>query len=67
LGAGFELIQGGAKLYFWFHDPFTGRDAMLKGSDENEATIKSTKDWSGADEPPGCALSAPLPDSRGLR
>ena len=41
LGAGFELIVGGGKLYFWFYDPFTGRDAMLKGSDQDEATIEN--------------------------
>jgi hypothetical protein len=45
LGAGFELIVGGGKLYFWFYDPFTGRNAMLGGSDENEATIENTKGW----------------------
>jgi hypothetical protein len=43
LGAGFELIKDGGKLYFWFYDPFTGRDAMLKGSDEDEATIENAK------------------------
>jgi len=43
LGAGFELVMGGGKLYFWFYDPFTGRNAMLKGSDENEATIENAK------------------------
>lgn len=41
LGSGFELIVGGGKLYFWFYDPFTGRDAMLKGSDQDEATIEN--------------------------
>jgi hypothetical protein len=41
LGAGFELIVGGGKLYFWFYDPFTGRDAMLEGSDQDEATIEN--------------------------
>jgi len=41
LGAGFELIVGGGKLYFWFYDPFTGRDAMLKVSDQDEATIEN--------------------------
>jgi hypothetical protein len=45
LGAGFELIVGGGKLYFWFYNPFTGRDAMLKSSDQDEATIENTKGW----------------------
>ena len=43
LGAGFELVMGSGKLYFWFYDPFTGQNAMLKGSDENEATIENAK------------------------
>ena len=47
LGAGFELIKDGGKLYFWFYDPFTGRDAMLKGSDENEATLENAKGFFG--------------------
>ena len=43
LGAGFELIERGSKLYFWFYDPFKGRDAMLKGSDESEATLEKAR------------------------
>lgn len=46
LGAGFELIKGGGKLYFWFYDPFTGRNAMLKG-DEDEATIENAMGFLG--------------------
>ena len=43
LGAGFELITlGGSKRWFWFYNPFTGRDAMLKGSDQDEANFEST-------------------------
>jgi hypothetical protein len=45
LGAGFELIVGGGKLYFWFYDPLTGRDAMLKGSDQDEATIENANSF----------------------
>jgi hypothetical protein len=45
LGAGFELVLGDGKLYIWFYDPFAGRDAMLKGADENEVSIESTKGW----------------------
>jgi hypothetical protein len=45
LGAGFELIVGGGKLYFWFYDPFTGRDVMLKRSDQDEATIENAKSF----------------------
>ena len=47
LGAGFELIQDGGKLYFWFYDPFAGRDAMLQGSDENEVQMESLKGFFG--------------------
>ena len=28
---------------FWFYDPFKGRDAMLEGSDENEANLENAK------------------------
>ena len=47
LGAGFELIVGGGKLYFWFYDPFAGQNAMLKGSDEDEATMENLKGFFG--------------------
>jgi hypothetical protein len=48
LGAGFELLVGAGKLYVWFYDPFTGRNAMLNGSDENEATIENANGFLGA-------------------
>jgi hypothetical protein len=43
LGSGFELHVGGGKLYVWFYDVFAGRDAMLAGADQDEASMESTK------------------------
>jgi hypothetical protein len=59
LGAGFELIVGGGKLYFWFYDPFTGRDAMLEGSDQDEATIETPRASSRAGSRQALVAGAP--------
>jgi hypothetical protein len=45
LGTGFELIVGGSKLYVWFYDPFTGRDTILEGGDQDEANMENALGW----------------------
>ena len=61
LGAGFELIVGGGKLYFWSYDPFTGRDAMLKAATRTRRPSRTPRASSRAEKPPGpgCRRSAP--------
>lgn len=44
-GMGFEMTVGGVRTHVWFSDRFAGRNAMLSGSDQDEANVANAKGW----------------------